>query len=116
MVARVLYISGIVCGFCAVSFPHAARWTRARGWADPLVPALFVAFALMLAAQVGASDMAAATVAGTREAYVLLAFVAAAGSPVRRSWLCGSIAGRTRFVRKAVAPSVWDVCARRVMG
>ena len=38
------------------------------------------------------------------------------GSPVRRSWLCGSIAGRTRFVRKAVAPSVWDVCARRVMG
>ena len=59
--------------------PHAARWTRARGWADPLVPALFVAFALMLAAQVGASDMAAATVAGTREAYVLLAFVAAAG-------------------------------------
>lgn len=39
----------------------------------------FVAFALMLAAQVGASDMAAATVAGTREAYVLLAFVAAAG-------------------------------------
>lgn len=59
--------------------PHAARWTRARGCADPLVPALFVAFALMLAAQVGASDMAAATVAGTREAYVLLAFVAAAG-------------------------------------
>lgn len=59
--------------------PHAARWTRARGWADPLVPALFVAFALMLAAQVGASDMAAATVADTREAYVLLAFVAAAG-------------------------------------
>lgn len=79
MVARVLNISGIVCGFCAVSFPHAARWTRARGWVDPLVPALFVAFALMLAAQVGASDMAAATVAGTREAYVLLAFVAAAG-------------------------------------
>ena len=33
----------------------------------------------MLTAQVGASDMAAATVAGTREAYVLLAFVAAAG-------------------------------------